>query len=235
MKAINQKSSPEIRNEERFRPGISHRYFTIVELYVTIVILAIFSILFWPSSTALRQRAKQSACVDNMRVLYRSWVAYAENNNDCPVPLSVKLNNTGKSWKDCAYWPSIMGASLPGYKNDGVKTYSAMALVTHIGILHCPAETRSKEMSSYSVNYGMNYQIFQGKKRDGIRVKEITKLAQTALFVDSASYVAGPAWGYAHIRFRHLDGVNIIFTDGHVEWFSKEQLPDKNIFPWVLK
>ena len=59
-------------------------HFTIIELYVTIVILAVMGGLFWSSADALRQRSRQASCVVNLRTLYKSWIAYAADNNDCP-------------------------------------------------------------------------------------------------------------------------------------------------------
>lgn len=205
-------------------------HFTLVELYVTIVILAVLGGLFWTSGDALRRRSRQAACVDNLRILYRCWIAYAADNDDHPVPLLAKVNHTGKSYQDNAYWASIMESKLPDSQN--VKPYMPMALLSQKSLLCCPEEPRPKMLSSAGVHYGMNYRIFQGPQKGGVKVKELIESPQTALFVDAGSYVAGSTWGFRHVRFRHLDGLNAVFTDGRVEWLDKEEVTEKNVFPW---
>jgi|GEM_PF-5388989 prepilin-type processing-associated H-X9-DG protein len=206
------------------------RCFTLVELHVTIVILALLAALFWSSTDALRQRSKQAACVDNLRPLYRSWLSYAADNDGSPPPLQVKINNTGRSYQDNAYWGSIIEAYLPESKN--VKPYMPMTLLSHIPILYCPEAPRSKALSSYGVHYGMNYRIFQGPKKNNVKVNDLVKSPKTAIFADSSSFVVGPSWGFQHVRFRHLEGLNLIFGDGHVEWLAQTEVTDKNQFPW---
>lgn len=205
-------------------------HFTIIELYVTIVILAVMGGLFWSSADALRQRSRQASCVDNLRTLYKSWTAYAADNNDCPPPLRVKINNTGKSHLDNVYWASIMESKLPNSQH--IKAYVPSALLSQKSLLCCPEEPTPKRLSSAGVHYGMNYRIFQGPEKDRVKVSDLVKSPQTALFVDANSYVAGSTWGFRYVRFRHLNGINAVFTDGHVEWLGQNEVTEKNVFPW---
>lgn len=65
---------------------MNRKFFTIVELLVVIVIIAILSALTLPALGKSRDRAKKAACLGNLRQLGIALNIYANNNKDYLPP-----------------------------------------------------------------------------------------------------------------------------------------------------
>lgn len=199
----------------------------------TIVVLAVLATAFCNSEKLAEEKTAQSLCQDNMRNIIKAWLAYIKNNQDRLPPICMKVNNTGSSYHDRAEWPSIIGKYLSDPDLQKVK-FDAPASAVKImpdSIMQCPGAQPwpSGYTSSYGVDYGMNHAVPEGAKTLG----QINNPHGLIVFVDSKNSFAGPDWGYGYIQFRHSDGANVAYADGHVDWKSKAELSnDKKLPMW---
>lgn len=104
--------------------------FTLVELLVVIAIVAVLAAFLFPVFSHVRERARQTQCLSNLRQLSLATFQYAQDSDDRypyagdPSDLDT---DTWKSWRGGLYWPQIQQmqanhSSLPnvmaGYVKD---------------------------------------------------------------------------------------------------------------------
>ena len=104
--------------------------FTLVELLVVIAIMAILAAFLFPVFSHVRERARQTQCLSNLRQLSLATFQYAQDSDDrypyAGGPSDLDTDNW-KVWKGGQYWPQIIQmqanhSSLPnvmaGYVRD---------------------------------------------------------------------------------------------------------------------
>lgn len=84
---LNQFNSGHVRGTRIFRG------FTLIELLVVIAIIAILAAILLPVLSQAKERARQTACVNNMRQIGLALVMYADDFNQYPADLRTQ-NNT---------------------------------------------------------------------------------------------------------------------------------------------
>ena len=90
---------------------MKHRAFTLIELLVVVAIVAILVAFLFPVFSRVRERARRTQCLSNLRQLSLATFQYAQDSDDRypyagdPSDLDT---DTWKSWKDGLYWPQIV-------------------------------------------------------------------------------------------------------------------------------
>jgi len=90
-------TSPLSVARRRVGKGIISRGFTLIELLVVIAIIAILAAMLLPALAKAKKKAKQSACINNMRQIGISLVLYADNYNQ--YPSSLRTANDTYVWQ----------------------------------------------------------------------------------------------------------------------------------------
>ena len=187
---------------------VKRRGFTLIELLVVIAIIAILAAILFPVFAKAREKARQTACLNNAKQLALAVFMYAQDYDEI-LPRYADRYCPGRR-----NWFNVLD---PYMKNTQ--------------ILRCPSD------SAVAVGMGVNYGHIHtcagpagGPYYPGRSLGEIQMPAETLSLVDSypgylvycrVCYPTGPRAGEETNRVplnRHNEGVNCGFCDGHAKW-----------------
>lgn len=77
--------------------------FTLIELLVVIAIIAILAAILFPVFATVREKARQTSCLSNMKQIGTAILAYTQDYDEMIVP-----SQNGTSGKNLVSWPSII-------------------------------------------------------------------------------------------------------------------------------
>lgn len=207
------------------------RLFTLVELLVSIAIIAILMTMLLPALNKVKSKARQINCASNLKNIGNGMLFYC-NDNSGQVP-AYGMTQSGSS----TVWVSLLKTYL------SIKGRSSYSQALKDKILMCPADNDPFEIKgwdtsrdardyncvsfAYSAYLGGNPAVSPGWNLHRIK-NPSTKLA----FTDSHSWrFAGynsnagydlymPSMIDDLISSRHNHGANGLFVDGHYQWYS---------------
>ena len=208
---------------------MTRRGFTLIELLVVIAIIAILAAILFPVFAKAREKARQTTCLSNVKQLGLGIVMYAQDYDE-KLPIH------------CPYWPEYNGnANHPCWAGQ-IYPY-----VKNSQLYACPSFPRDALMDNVSSptgnayaavprSYGWNFEL-NTQKMGVIRYPAECIALADARNNDKADredccapgYLA-PAprsgccateapWG--RVSFRHNEGANCAFVDGHAKWMVK--------------
>lgn len=185
---------------------MNRRGFTLIELLVVIAIIAILAAILFPVFAKAREKARQSSCLSNARQLGTACMSYFQDYDERLLHYRYE------------------GDTIPPYESwrDLIQPY-----IKNTQILTCPSATSEQ-------GYGWNYQYLGWPGQGGTSssaassLGEVTEPAETVM-IGEANYgvVFGPWQSPAatlhdvYTKYRHNEGTNIAFVDGHAKWYSK--------------
>ena len=161
------------------------RGFTLIELLVVIAIIAILAAILFPVFAKAREKARQSACLSNVKQQGQGIMMYEDEYDRFPIT-AIGLDPTKEPesgwWYNPGtwFWPQLV---YPYTKN--------------VKILLCPSGVKGvpKQEQYRSGNYGANSKVIAGITTSpqfrSYRKSDIPLPAETYLFMDAGNYVIG--------------------------------------------
>jgi prepilin-type N-terminal cleavage/methylation domain-containing protein/prepilin-type processing-associated H-X9-DG protein len=218
-------------------PG--RRAFTLIELLLVIVNIAILAALLLPSLNRAKQRAYTVSCLNNLRQLTICWHQYANDNEDIMVPnnfvyyITPDTTNSTVLGEDGMTWCR----SLAPVDTDDITAATSMLFVYNQSpaIYRCPAD-RSTVLGQPNKlrnrSYNMSNSI-QCEQADHYRkITEVPNTTTLFVFIDThendiwdstfGMFSQGTWWQDFWLDVpadRHQQGANLTFADGRAEHF----------------
>lgn len=215
------------------------RGFTLIELLVVIAIIAILASILFPVFSRARAKARRAKCLSNMKQLALAAIMYADDYDEQFMPWNSDPTNTSPNcdsgdspWDECLQ---------PYFRNSEMLVCPDNALTTN----NCTAPNDRKPFRSYALT-GYVERQFEGFIPDPVHtVIFFEKGGYKWGFVDDARgenfWQAGQNTCYpgapsgvtcnSDTRFRHNDGNNFCYVDGHAEYSAVGRRPWIDVGP----
>lgn len=116
----------------------NRKAFSLIELLVTIAVIAILTALLLPALNKARESGRAAVCSGNMRQIGLSMNSYAGNNDDLLVPWYYKTDNA--SWR----WTQL----LFGGENSKANYMKNKGQYLHVDLFACPSQSATKREES---------------------------------------------------------------------------------------
>ena len=194
------------------------RAFTLIELLVTIAIIAILVVAGLSTARGMLEKSKAVSCLGNMRQLGAIALTYSaeHDNNILPVvQYKTVVGGAGSTWitilVDEGYLPKEEWTNLPR------------------SIMRCPSRNNNPQYFGPKLHYGLNfYPGFTNTAMDTptahtsfAKLSKIQRPAKTFMFGEvQNNYWLNTDGSRAANIYPHSGGQNLVFFDGHVEYFK---------------
>jgi len=185
--------------------------FTLIELLVVIAIIAILAAILFPVFARAREKARQASCLSNVKQMSLAVEMYTQDYDET---LPFAIGGT------MAQPQGLMELIAPYMKNTQIRL--------------CPSDPQGCidftvfNLGRYS--YGWNYVLFAQLLRPPFppvySLASVPKPASTVTIWDGYNTSANPMAPMIYPSFRHNQGANCGFLDGHAKWYRDTSPPE---------
>ena len=191
--------------------------FTIIELFIVIIIILTLTALLLPVLNKVKERSKRVICVNSLRQNGTVSLLISKDNDTHIISYYGQPNLKQSNY--------FLSKPSPRYYNFGyMLTYYPELKET----FYCPSNTKTQTMYNSSENpwppksrnsnvrtsYNMHpYKFWGGSSWNIKAMPQIEDLGTKGLYTDDFTR-------FNSIEQRHKDGIFALFVDGHVSWQS---------------
>lgn len=202
--------------------------FTLVELLVVIAIIAVIVSLLLPSLSLAREQSRSIVCRNVLRQYQMANLIYASNYGGFYVP----VKDGPVKWHGNAEYRDYLG--IPGL--------SGFGKVLRGNICPSSAAAYAAPVNGYiypiSLSYGMNVSAWPTATLNptafvGYHERMIVRPSEHMAFADAVDWwihldksfrYTGEAYQMVTTAYRHRQGANLVYYDGHVGWLSRKHM-----------
>ena len=144
MKTVFENRSPRKEGNPYWK--LCGQKFTLIELLIVIVIIAILAAMLLPALNAAREKARFISCSNQLRQMGNWWQNYADQNSDYILPLRISLGGVLYFWYE-AMTHADFNLGMPGTPAVSLKRNAAEYPARYFS---CPSH---KLQTGYDHNY----------------------------------------------------------------------------------
>lgn len=183
----------------------SKRAFTLIELLVVIAIIAILAAILFPVFAKAREKARQASCQSNLKQQILGVLQYSQDYDERMTP---------------NYWDGASAATAAFADHERTYAHLSYPYAKNVQIFRCPSQSSTSVQPAAAGNYvqipsnSYGYNGYMSNRA----VSEITAPAELYVVMDASSSWNDTCQNAPRLCFRHNEGGNFSFADGHVKW-----------------
>jgi len=237
------------------RRGDAGRAFTLIELLVVIAIIAILAAILFPVFAQAREKARQTACLSNMKQIGTSLLMYAQDyDNTLPIYNWPESYIIGARLQPYIKNAQVFKCPSSAFKQGSMQAKQAdngqgdYMLPPDDGCVGIAVSKVGPKPNYYNDVYppmdyftnqslwdevrgtcsGKNGGYHQGKSFDAAEITDAAKAVMMVDFPTGGFVWPTQLWG-ANFKGRHNEGSVAVHMDGHAKWYKYSKLHPENV------
>ncbi|MBI4024776.1 MAG: prepilin-type N-terminal cleavage/methylation domain-containing protein [Verrucomicrobia bacterium] len=228
--------------------GTPYSAFTLIELLVVIAIISILAALLMPALKNARDKAKQAVCLSNLRQLHTGSIMYADDHDDCLPGIVNPAAGAASGFNTCYFYTYNLERYVQKTKTAPQTTANYPSRIPNVYSCPSATKAKDitgnrndgwmpQSYGEPVQGYTINLQLSKGDVLWGfppLRMSEIRNPTKLFMYCDGCLYACNQDGNmpanmdydyrkdstavYPGSSYRHNNGLNIIYCDGHAAW-----------------